>query len=91
MVEARASPWICSAAVPIGRPRAPPWASDELAAHGVEDDHVKISQAVGKLRRRHGLLMSGEPREPGYRVEGLRWEAKRVRSTVRAVEAAQPH
>ena len=47
-------------------------------------------QTVDKLRRRHGLLMSGEPREPGYRVEGLRWEAKRVRSTVRAVEAAQP-
>jgi len=82
MVEARASPWICSAAVPIGRPR-PPWASEELAAHGVEADHVSIWQTVGKLRRRHGLLMSGEPWEPGYRVEGLTWEAKRVRSTVR--------
>ena len=44
---------------------------------------MNIWQTVGKLRRRHGLLMSGEPWEPGYRVEGLTWEAKRVRSTVR--------
>jgi hypothetical protein len=29
---------------------------------------VKVWQTVGKLRRRHGLVMSGEPREPGYRV-----------------------
>jgi len=57
--------------------------SEAFAAHGVEVDHVKIWQTVGKLRRRHGLLMSGEPREPGYWVEGLTWEAKRVRSTVR--------
>ena len=73
------------------RKTPPPWASQELAAHGVEADHVKIRQTDGKRRRRHGLLMSGEPREPGYRVEGLRWEAKRVRSTERAVETAQPH
>ena len=33
---------------------APPWASEELAAHGVEADHVKIWQTVDKLRRRHG-------------------------------------
>jgi len=70
MVEARGSPWICSAAVPIGRPRVRPWASEELAAHGVEADHVKTRQTVDKLRRRLGLLMSGDPREPGYRVEG---------------------
>ena len=44
---------------------------------------MNIWQTVDKLRRRHGLLMSGGPREPGYRVEGLTWEAKRVRSTVR--------
>ena len=25
-------------------------------------------EAVGKLRRRHGLVMIGEPREPGHRV-----------------------
>jgi len=58
-------------------------ASEALAAHGVEVDHVKMWQTVGKLRRRHGLLMSGEPRETGYRVEDWTWEAKRVRSTVR--------
>ena len=27
--------------------------------------------------------MTGEPREPGYRVEDWLWEAKRVRSSVR--------
>ena len=32
----------------------PPWASEELAARGVEADHVKIWQTVDKLRRRHG-------------------------------------
>jgi len=57
----------------------------------VEADHVNIWRTVDKLRRRHGLLMSGEPREPGYRVEGLRWEAKRMKSAVRAVETTQPH
>jgi hypothetical protein len=44
-------------------------ASEAFAAHVVEDDHVKIRQTVGKPRRRHGFLMSGEPREPGRRVE----------------------
>jgi len=44
---------------------------------------VKIWQTVGKLRREHGPLMSDEPREPGYRVEGLTLEAKRARRTVR--------
>ena len=58
-------------------------ASRALAAYGVEADHVKIWHTVGKLRRRHGLVMSSEPREPGYRVEGWTWEARRVRSLVR--------
>lgn len=49
-----------------------------LAAHGVDADHVKVWQTVGKLRRRRGLVMSGEPREPGYRVVDRLWEAKRV-------------
>ena len=31
----------------------------------------------------HGLVMSGEPRVPGYRVVDWTWEAKRVRSSVR--------
>jgi hypothetical protein len=55
-----------------------------LAGHGADDaDHVKIWQTVGKLRRRHGLVMGGEPREPGYRVVDWTCEAKRVRSTVK--------
>jgi len=44
---------------------------------------VKIWQTIGKLRRRHRLVMSGEPRKPGYRVEDWKWEAKRVSSTVK--------
>ena len=64
-------------------PGEPLYLREALAAHGVEADHVKIWQTVGKLRRRHGLVMSGEPREPGYRVEDWRWEARRVRSSVR--------
>ena len=44
---------------------------------------MKIWQTVGKLRRRHGLVMRGEPRELGYRVVDWPWEVKRVRSTVR--------
>jgi hypothetical protein len=55
---------------------------EALAAHGVEADHLKVWQTVGKLRRRHGLVMSGQPREPGYRVVDWKWEARRVRSTV---------
>jgi hypothetical protein len=39
-----------------------------LAAHGVNVDHVKVWQTVGKLRRRHGLLVTGEPRKSGYRL-----------------------
>jgi hypothetical protein len=64
-------------------PGEPLYLREALAAHGVEADHVKVWQTVGKLRRRHGLLMTGEPREPGYRVEDWMWEAKRVRSSVR--------
>ena len=64
-------------------PGEPLYLREALAAHGVDADHVKIWQTVGKLRRRHGLVMTGEPREPGYRVEDWVWEAKRVRSTVR--------
>jgi hypothetical protein len=63
-------------------PGEPLYLREALAAHGVEADHVKIWQTVGKLRRRHGLVMSGAPREPGYRIEDWTWEAKRVRSTV---------
>jgi hypothetical protein len=50
------------------RPGEPLYLREALAAHGVEADHVKIWQTVGKLRRRHGLVMTGEPREPGYTV-----------------------
>ena len=46
-------------------------------------DRTKVRQTMGKLRRRHGLVMSGGPREPGYAVEDWTWEARRVRSSVR--------
>jgi hypothetical protein len=64
------------------RPGEPLYLREALASYGVEVDHVKVWQVVGKLRRRHGLVMSGEPREPGYRVEDWLWEARRVRSSV---------
>ncbi len=63
-------------------PGEPLYLREALAAHGVDADHVKIWQTVGKLRRRHGLVMSGEPRAPGYRVEEWTWEARRVRSSL---------
>ena len=64
-------------------PGEPLYLREVLAAHGVEADHVKIWQTVGKLRRRHGLVMTGEPREPGYRVKDWLLEAKRVRSSLK--------
>jgi len=48
-----------------------------------EVGHVKVWQTVGKLRRRHGLVVSGESQEAGYRVEDWTWEAKRVRSSMK--------
>jgi hypothetical protein len=71
-------------------PGEPLYLREALAERGVEADHVKIWQTVGKLRRRHGLVLRGEPREPGeareagYRVEDWVWEAKRVRSSVKS-------
>jgi hypothetical protein len=72
--------------LPLAPPPAPPsatilqpkcsvadgtlWDSPGLAVTDV--NHVKVWQTVGKLRRRRGLVMSGEPREPGYRVEDWR-------------------
>jgi len=46
-------------------------------------DRPTDKQVAGKLRRRHGLVVSGEAREPGYAVEDWTWEARRVRSSVR--------
>ena len=39
---------------------------EALAGYGVDASHVDIWQAVGKLRRRHGLILRGESRQPGY-------------------------
>jgi hypothetical protein len=38
-------------------------------------------QVSGKLKRSHGLVLSGEAREAGHRVEDWRWEGRRVRSS----------
>ena len=54
-----------------------------LASAVPEVGHVKVWQTVGKLRRRHGLVVSGESQEAGYRVEDWTWEAKRVRSSMK--------
>jgi hypothetical protein len=40
-------------------------------------------RCIGELRRRHGLVLVGEPQEPGHQVEDSTWEAKRVRSSTR--------
>lgn len=69
-------------------PSEPLHLREALSAHGVVADPVKIWQTVGKLRRRHGLVLRGEPRKPGeareagYRVEDWTWEARRVRSSL---------
>jgi hypothetical protein len=60
---------------------------EALAAYGVEIDHVRIWQAVSKLKRRHRLIVEGEPREPGYRVVDWLWTARRTRSSVAAAVA----
>lgn len=57
-------------------------------ACGVDADHVTIWQMVGKLRRRHGLVPRGGPREPGCGVVDWLWDAKRVRKSVQAAESA---
>ena len=53
---------------------------DAVGLAVIEADRVRVWQAVGKLRLRHGLVMTGEPREPGYRVEDWMWEARPARS-----------
>jgi len=40
-----------------------------MARNGTGWDSLRRASPLGKLRRRHGLVMSGEPREPRYRVE----------------------
>ena len=45
---------------------------EALAVYGVDVDHIKVWQICGKLKRRHGLILKGEPREPGYVVTA--WE-----------------
>jgi hypothetical protein len=70
-------------------PGEPLYLREALASYGVEVDHVKVWQLVGKLRRRHTLVMSGEPREPGYRVEDWLWEARRVRSSTGPTQTAR--
>jgi hypothetical protein len=58
-------------------PGEPLYVREALAAHGVEADHVKVWQTVGKLRRRHGLVLVGESREPGYEVRTWGYVSRR--------------
>jgi hypothetical protein len=51
---------------------------DSVGLAVTEADHVKVWQTVGKLRRRHGLAMSGKPREPGYSVEDAPGSTRRT-------------
>ena len=47
--------------------------SEVLAAYGVDVDHVAVQKVANKLERRHGLVLRGDPREPGYSVQDWRW------------------
>ena len=58
------------------QPGVPLHVREALAAHGVEADHVKVWQTVGKLRRRHGLVMSGSHENLAIgSMTGLGWPA----------------
>jgi hypothetical protein len=64
-------------------PGEPLYVRERLTSYGVDTDHVQIQQVARKLESRHGLILSGEPREPGYVVAAWKWVARRVRSSVR--------
>ena len=53
-------------------PGAKLYVREALAEHGVDADHVAIWRAAGKLRRRHGLILRGESRQPGYALSEWR-------------------
>ena len=55
---------------------------EALALHGVDADRVTVRGLVGKLRRRHGIVAEGVPRQPGYAVRDWTWEARRLRSSL---------
>ena len=63
-------------------PGEPLYLREALAVHGVDVDHVQVQQISGKLERRHGLVLRGEPRKAGYTVEDWTWEARRVKSSL---------
>ncbi len=49
-------------------PGEPLYVREALAEYGVEADHLLIQNIAKKLRRRHGLVIAGESRRPGYSV-----------------------
>ena len=63
-------------------PGEPLYIREALAEHGVEVDHVKIQQVALKLKRRHRLILEGEPRQPGYVLKDWLWTARRTRTSV---------
>lgn len=68
-------------------PKEPLYIREALAEYGVEVDHVKVWQVVSKLKRRHRLIITGEPRRPGYVVNDWLWTARRTRSSIAAATA----
>ena len=62
LIELIAGAALTHGALQRGEPLYP---RDALTACGVEADRVNVWQTVGKLRRRHGLVLRGELREPG--------------------------
>jgi len=56
---------------------------DALAAYEVELDHVQIWTYINKLRRRHGFVLTGEPRKAGYALEDWTWDLRRKHSSLK--------
>jgi hypothetical protein len=55
---------------------------EAVAAYGAELDHDGVNKLVRNLRRRHGFVVGGEARLPGYAVEDCTYEASRVRRSL---------
>lgn len=64
-------------------PGEPLYLREALAAHGVCVDHIAAHKIANKLRRRHGLVLAGEPRQAGYVVSDWTYVASRLRSSLK--------
>jgi len=63
-------------------PGEPLYIREALAEYGVEADHLAVHNIAKKLRRRHRLIIEGEPRQPGYVLKDWLWTARRTKTSV---------